>query len=249
MLAPLLDDSVAAVVVTHLYGRLADIAAVKQLCEPHGVRVIEDCAQSLGARTGAGMGGSLADLATFSFYPTKNLGALGDGGAIATSDDALAERLTALRQYGWTGKYHNTIRGGRNSRLDELQAALLSYRLPLLEQGNQRRREIISRYAAAAPAGVRVLPAEGESHVGHLAVVETADASRLREHLSGRGIGTDVHYPTPDHQQPFMNGVVANLPVTEALVGRIASLPCFPELTDAEVAAVCAALADYDAME
>lgn len=245
-LANLLDEGVCAVVVTHLYGRLADVERIRTLCQPLGIRVIEDCAQSLGARTPQGMGGSLGDLATFSFYPTKNLGALGDGGAIATSDDVLHEQLLALRQYGWTGKYRNTISGGRNSRLDELQAAYLRFRLPLLDAGNERRRQIIARYAEVAPRTVRVLPAEGPNHVGHLAVVETDAVPALRDHLAERGVRTDVHYPTPDHHQEFLAGQARpSLPVTERLAGRIVSLPCFPELTDDEVGRVCAALASY----
>lgn len=240
-----LDESVVAVVVTHLYGRLGDVAAIRRRCEPLGVRVIEDCAQALGARTAVAMGGALGDLATFSFYPTKNLGALGDGGAIATSDAALFQTLKALRQYGWTEKYRNTIRGGRNSRLDELQAAILSYRLPRLDDDNRRRREIIGRYVSAAPDGVRVLPAEGPHHVGHLAVVETDDAADLRSHFSTEGVATDVHYPTPDHRQPMMAATAVSLPVTDSKVGRILSVPCFPELTDAEVDTVVAALSVY----
>lgn len=243
-LATLLSERVTAVVVTHLYGRLADTAAVRRLCDPLGVAVIEDCAQSAGARNEHGMGGAVGHLATFSFYPTKNLGALGDGGAIATSVPELAERVRQLRQYGWTKKYNNVIPGGRNSRLDEIQAAFLNQRLPLLDTGNERRRAIISQYADSVPASVRVLPADGLHHAGHLAVVETANASRLAEHLSSYGVTTEVHYPVPDHRQPFI-ATDAVLPVTESKVGHILSLPCFPELTDDEVARVCDALSLY----
>lgn len=240
-----LDDDVAAVVVTHLYGRLADVESVRRICDPLGIAVIEDCAQSLGARNTAGMGGSLGHLSTFSFYPTKNLGALGDGGAIATNDPDLRDRVHALRQYGWTGKYHNELAGGRNSRLDELQAAILAYRLTLLDTGNERRRAIIGRYASAAPQVVRVLPASGPDHVGHLAVVETEQVKQLRDHFTHGGIRTDVHYPTPDHQQPAFRADV-ELPVTERLAGQVLSLPCFPELTDDEVDRVATALSTFE---
>lgn len=247
-LRPLLNERICAVVVTHLYGRLADTVDVRRLCEPLGITVIEDCAQSAGARSEHGMGGAIGHLSTFSFYPTKNLGALGDGGAIATSDPALANRVRQLRQYGWTRKYSNAIPGGRNSRLDEIQAAFLNERLPLLDAGNERRRAVIGRYADSATANVRVLPADGPHHAGHLAVVETADASRLAEHLRSYGVATEVHYPVPDHQQPFIaKGAV--LPVTETKVGRILSLPCFPELTDDEIARVCEALSHYQSKE
>lgn len=246
-LAALLDEQVAAVVVTHLYGRMADVAAVKALCHPLGIRAIEDCAQCLGARDQVGPAGAQGDLATFSFYPTKNLGALGDGGAIATSDPELAATIHSLRQYGWrAGKYRVEDPSGRNSRLDELQAAFLSFRLTLLEEGNRRRRDIISRYAAAASALVRCLPADDEGHAGHLAVVVADDAAALRAHLDAAGIRTDVHYPVADHEQPAWQQFRTELlPVTEGLTGRILSLPCFPELTDGEVEHICLALSTY----
>ncbi|MGB7962352.1 MAG: DegT/DnrJ/EryC1/StrS family aminotransferase, partial [Propionicimonas sp.] len=195
-----------------------------------------------------GQVGSLADLATFSFYPTKNLGAIGDGGAIATSDPELAVRVRRLRQYGWSSKYVATEPGGRNSRLDELQAAFLRVRLPLVEAGNQRRRAIITAYAAAAPPEVRVLPADGPHHVGHLAVVECPHRDALAAHLATHGIQTAVHYHTPDHLQPVLRDRRhGDLPVAERLSRRVLSLPCFPELTDAEVQQVARALASFAA--
>ena len=236
------DADTFAVVVTHLYGRAADVAAVRAVVPP-GIAVIEDCAQSIGARTTAGMTGSLADLGTFSFYPTKNLGALGDGGAITTNDPELARRVRQLAQYGWVDKYTVGSPGGRNSRLDELQAAYLRLRLPLVEPANQRRREIIARYQAAAPASVRVLPEPDAGHAAHLAVVVTDDAARLAEHLASHDIQTAVHYPVPDHRQPAYHDPRVSLPVTESLVGRILSLPLFSELTEAEIEQVCDALA------
>ncbi|MHA6513095.1 DegT/DnrJ/EryC1/StrS family aminotransferase [Tessaracoccus sp. Z1128] len=246
-LEPLLCDDVAAVVVTHLYGRLGDVAAISELCARAGIPVVEDCAQSLGARSRSGTGGSLGDIAAFSFYPTKNLGALGDGGAIATSSPSLAARLRSLRQYGWRDeKYRVDDSGGRNSRLDELQAAILDFRLGLLDEGNRRRRSIIARYAAAAPAAIEVLPADDESHAAHLAVVVSPDAAALRSHLDRHGVDTDVHYPTPDHRQPAWRHLSDGpLPVTESFVGRLLSLPCFPELSDGEIDQVCAALASF----
>lgn len=219
---------------------------MRALCEPRGIKVIEDCAQSIGAQTDRGRTGSLGDIATFSFYPTKNLGALGDGGAIATSDPALGERVSLLRQYGWSSKYRITTPGARNSRLDELQAAILRFRLPQVDDWNERRRWIIRRYADAASDRIRVLEAGGPWHSAHLAVVETHDAARLAGYLEGRDVQTAVHYPVPDNLQPAFAGTPpARLPVTEHLVGRILSLPCFPELSDAEVSQVCAALASY----
>jgi len=244
--ATAIDDDTFAVVITHLYGRAADVAGLRAICEPRGISVIEDCAQAIGARTVDGLVGSLADLATFSFYPTKNLGALGDGGAVATHHVELAERVRRLSQYGWADKYTSTEPGGRNSRLDELQAAVLRTRLPRVDDGNQRRRDIIARYAAAAPDGLRVLPAEGPNHAGHLCVVETADARALAENLAGVGVQTAVHYPIPDHRQPSTARSEVHLPETERLTGRILSLPCFPELTDDEVDAVARGLTAHD---
>lgn len=245
--ATLLDERVAAVVVTHLYGRAADVPGLVRLCAPFGVPVVEDCAQAIGAAADWGRAGSAGTLAAFSFYPTKNLGALGDGGAIVTSDADLAELLRHLRQYGWTGKYTISVDGGRNSRLDELQAAILRYRLPLVDGWNARRREIITRYEAAAGERVTVLEARGPYHAAHLAVAVTDDAADLARHLGERGVATGVHYPIPDHRQPAFAADHRStiLPVTEGLVGRILSLPCFPELTDTDVDRVCKGLAAY----
>lgn len=234
-------DGVAVCVVTHLYGRLAPIERIVELCHSRGVPVIEDCAQSVGAERGGRMAGSFGDAATFSFYPTKNLGALGDGGAVVTSNSELATSLLRLRQYGWTSKYSIGVDGGRNSRLDEIQAAVLRIRLPHVPARNERRRQIIERYAAAAGSSLAILPAEGEHHVGHLAVGLTSHRDDVRRALEARGIGSDVHYPIPDHRQPaFAQEFAAvHLPVTESAAAELVSLPCFPELTDAEVEHVC----------
>jgi dTDP-3-amino-2,3,6-trideoxy-4-keto-D-glucose/dTDP-3-amino-3,4,6-trideoxy-alpha-D-glucose/dTDP-2,6-dideoxy-D-kanosamine transaminase len=242
-----LDDEVAAVVVTHLYGRMAPVEEIAAICRARDVPVIEDCAQAIGARRGGVMAGAVGLLSTFSFYPTKNLGALGDGGAMVTSDDDLAERLRTLRQYGWERKYVSVESGGRNSRLDELQAAVLRVRLRLVDDANERRRQIIGRYAAAAGGGVSALPATGPDHVGHLAVmlVPAPRRAEIRTALEERGIATDVHYPVPDHRQPALASSYADvqLPVTERTTTEILTLPCFAELTDAEVDHVAAGIA------
>jgi dTDP-4-amino-4,6-dideoxygalactose transaminase len=245
-LAAVLQPTVRAVVVTHLYGRLADLDPIMALCREHGLAVIKDCAQAVGAHGPIGAAGSIGDLAAFSFYPTKNLGALGDGGAVTTNDDRLAERVKALRQYGWTAKYTVEIEGGGNSRLDELQAAVLRVRLPHVAEWNRKRRGIITAYVrSAAGTPVRVLEAGDESHAAHLAVALVDNRDAVREHLHSQGIRTDVHYPIPDHRQPILQSAYGSisLPITEATAGQILSLPCFPELTDDEVGRVCAALA------
>ncbi|TFD34649.1 DegT/DnrJ/EryC1/StrS family aminotransferase [Cryobacterium sp. TMT2-10] len=238
-----LTDDIGVVVITHLYGNLTDIRGLVALCHERGIRVVEDCAQAIGARRPEGAAGSFGDLAATSFYPTKNLGALGDGGAVATNSAAFAEKVTQLRQYGWDSKYRVAIAGGANSRLDEIQAAFLLARLPQLDVLNDRRRSIIAQYAAAATGGpLRVLPAAGEHHVAHLAVALTPRRDEVREVLAQHGVSTDIHFPVPDHEQPGFNAEPHSLPNTEEFAGQSFSLPCFPELTDEEVLTVCKAI-------
>ena len=231
---------VAAVVATHLYGQMADIGAIAALCRQAGVPLIEDCAQAHGAALNGRRAGSWGALGCFSFYPTKNLGALGDGGAVVTGDAALAERLRALRQYGWVRKYEVTVAGGANSRLDELQAAVLLAKLPHLDAANARRRAIAARYSAAlADLPLRCPPAPGAGHAMHLYVVRTPRRAALQAHLAARGIASDVHYPVADHLQPiWAHRQPPHLPVTEAACAQVLSLPCYPGLGDAQVDAV-----------
>lgn len=221
-------DDVKAAIVTHLYGRVADMARLSEC----GIPLIEDCAQAHGAPNL----GLFRSLACFSFYPTKNLGALGDGGAVITNDAWLANRLRSLRQYGWTTKYHAEVAGGRNSRMDELQAAILRVKLPYLDGWNLRRREIADRYDKAfrqtTPPGV-----------AHLYVLRTPRRDELRARLADVGVATEIHYPVPDHKQPAISAATstnARLPVTERLCGEIVTLSLFPEMTPDEVETVIA---------
>ena len=233
-----------AVVVTHLFGRLAPIEAIVAKAREAGVAVVEDCAQAHGARRGKTFAGAFGDIGCYSFYPTKNLGALGDGGALVTNDSVLAGRLRRLRQYGWEGKYRAVEEGGRNSRLDELQAAVLEAKLAHLDAENARRREIAQRYAREIRNSVITVPSRGgEDDVVHLFVVRCAQRDRLREHLAAQGVRTDVHYPVPDHLQPAYAGrhPEGRLPVTEALAGEIVTLPAHPALSEDEIARVIAA--------
>jgi dTDP-4-amino-4,6-dideoxygalactose transaminase len=231
-----------AILVTHLYGRLARMEALCRIARTHGVAVVEDCAQAHGARAQDGRrAGSFGDIASFSFYPTKNLGAIGDGGAVVCRDAALDARVRQLRQYGWVGKYTNALPGGRNSRLDEIQAAMLSVMLPLLDGWNARRREIGLRYAAEIRSeAIELPPRSGDDDVRHLFVVRSDRRQALRDHLAAAGIQTDIHYPVPDHRQPCHDGRYRDvvLPVTEHDAERVLTLPCFPEMTDDEVSAV-----------
>jgi dTDP-3-amino-2,3,6-trideoxy-4-keto-D-glucose/dTDP-3-amino-3,4,6-trideoxy-alpha-D-glucose/dTDP-2,6-dideoxy-D-kanosamine transaminase len=239
-----LTPRTGVVVVTHLYGKMARVREIRALCHERGVRVLEDCAQAAGARIDGALAGSIGDAAAFSFYPTKNLGALGDGGAVATSDPALARRVRRLRQYGWGEKYEVVEDRGANSRLDEVQAAVLRTRLSRLDASNRRRRAIARRYAdAVAGTSLRMVGGDGEDHVAHLAVVRSPSRERLAAALATHGVGTAVHYPLPDHRQAVPLGVAEQgLPVTERACGEVLSLPCFPELGDEEVDGVCSAL-------
>jgi dTDP-4-amino-4,6-dideoxygalactose transaminase len=242
----------AFVVATHLYGGPIDVPRLRQMLDAAShseIPILEDCAQAHGARVGDAVVGSLGDIAAFSFYPTKNLGALGDAGAIVTSDATLAAEVLALRQYGWKGKYEVVEPHGRNSRMDEVQAAALRVLLPGLEAGNDRRRRIIERYAAAAPEGVTMVQAGGGS-VGHLAVLLYDDRDALREHMSTRGVATEIHYPILDCDQPAWRGLPSrtapgDLQVSRRSIKRILTLPCFPDLSDEEVDRVCAALSEW----
>jgi len=241
-----LAAGVKAVVVTHLYGLAApDIGRIAELCARQGVPLLEDCAQAHGASVDGRRVGTFGDAASFSFYPTKNLGALGDGGAVVTANGAVAEKVARLRQYGWTTKYQVEVSGARNSRLDEMQAAILSVFLPDLDSANARRREIAARYSAAIIHPDVVLPAQGGAeYVAHLYVVRSARRDALRAHLREMDIAADVHYPIPDYRQPVFGDRFASVSLqnTERLSREILTLPCYPEMTDAQVEQVVAAV-------
>jgi len=237
--------STKALVATHLYGKMADIEQLMELCSRHGIPLIEDCAQAHGAERCGRKAGAWGTAGTFSFYPTKNLGALGDGGAVTTSDDSFAERVRLVRQYGWTTKYE-CVMTGRNSRLDELQAAFLCDKLPMLDSWNRRRREIVRCYHEAARGQLRVVHGDsGNDYAGHLAVARHPARNEVRHLLNDEGIETAVHYPIPDHRQPCLAKLrwrAGSLSNTEDAAAEIFSLPCFPEMTEEEVDRVCYAL-------
>lgn len=250
-LAAAITPRTRAILPVHLYGRPAPMDEIMALAEHHGLPVIEDCAQSHGARSGGRMTGTIGALGCFSFYPTKNLGALGDGGAIITDDAALAEKLRRLRVYGWERKYHSTEPGGINSRLDELQAALLRCKLPHLDRWNELRRERAGWYRAllADLPGI-ALPEDVPGHVYHLFVIVVHGGHRdaLKRALEAQGIGVEIHYPLPSHLQPAFDDLQyepGELPVTERLAETVLSLPCYPELTRAEAERVAQAIRDF----
>jgi len=242
-------SEVKAIVVTHLYGQaVPDIAAIAKRCRKAGIALVEDCAQAHGAMIDGRQVGSFGDAGCFSFYPTKNLGALGDGGAVVTNRPDLAHYISRLRQYGWTEKYR-VEQAGRNSRLDEIQAAILSAFLPQLDGWNVRRRSIARQYAAEIVHPDVTHPLiTGDSTVAHLYVVRCPARSQLREHLRTREIGTDIHYPIPDHRQPVFGAAYAavELPNTEVLSKEVLTLPCYPEMSEADIRRVIDAVNGWE---
>jgi len=240
---------VKAVIAVHLYGQPAAMPAILALARGRGLAVVEDCAQAHGATLDGRGAGTMGDIAAFSFYPTKNLGALGDGGLVATGNAGLADKLRALRQYGWRERYVSDI-PGQNSRLDPLQAAILRVKLQRLANDNRRRQAIAAAYDRGL-AGTSLAPPKrraGGYHVFHQYVVESPRRDELREALRARGIMTLVHYPVPVHLQPAYRGRVALAPGglarSEAAAARVVGLPIYPQLDDAQVRQVIAALRD-----
>jgi dTDP-4-amino-4,6-dideoxygalactose transaminase len=239
---------IRAVIPVHLYGQPADLAPIMAARARHGVAVIEDCSQAHGATLDGRKVGTLAEAAAFSLYPTKNLGALGDGGIVAARDAALAERIAALRQYGWRRRYISD-EPGVNSRLDELQAAILRVKLARLDAHNVRRAAIAARYDAALSGGPINPPARqpGATHVFHQYVLRAPDRDALAARLRVAGVATAVHYPMPVHAQPAYSGRVALGPSTCRESARAArevlSLPMFPEMSDAQIDHVGSVLA------
>jgi dTDP-4-amino-4,6-dideoxygalactose transaminase len=239
----------SAIIPVHLYGHPADMAAVLETARRYDLWVIEDCAQSHGAAINRQKTGTFGDIAAFSFYPTKNLGALGDGGAVVTSDPALAEQTRLLREYGWRERYISAI-PGLNSRLDELQAAILRVKLRYLDAENARRRALAAEYdRLLADSSVRTpITRPDVSHVFHQYVIRLGRRDALQAYLRSQGIGTLIHYPAPVHAQPAYAGRIPigeGLPNTEAAAREILSLPIFPELTDPVLLAVGAEIAKF----
>jgi dTDP-3-amino-3,4,6-trideoxy-alpha-D-glucose transaminase len=241
-----IGPNVKAVLVVHLYGQAASMDAILERARKHGLKVLEDCAQAHGARCSGRIVGTLGDAAAFSFYPTKNLGALGDAGAVVSADPGVIERARLLRMYGWRERYisetHSTV-----SRMDELQAAVLTAKLRCLDAWTTRRKQIAERYRANLDGIVELPPADG---VFHLFVVRTPHRDRMKAHLTQKGVGTDIHYPLPAHlQTPYLQygDGPGSLPETERLAREVLSLPIYPELSDDSVDYVCQVLRTYGA--
>ncbi|MBI2515746.1 MAG: DegT/DnrJ/EryC1/StrS family aminotransferase [Opitutae bacterium] len=243
LLTTVRDPRIKAVVPVHLYGQPVDLPRLMEIARTHNLAVIEDCAQAHGAAVGGRKAGAWGQLAAFSFYPTKNLGAFGDGGAVAGSDPVLLEKVRLLRQYGWRKRYVSELHG-RNSRLDELQAAILRVRLGRLETENAHRAALAARYTERLRDGPVRLPATapGRVHVWHQYVVRTPQRDTLRAHLEQQGILCGVLYPVPVHRQPAYHRVELTLPETERACAEVLSLPLHGGLQTGDIDRVCDAV-------
>ncbi len=238
---------IRAVIPVHLYGLTADLGPIIAAAERHGVKVIEDCAQAHGATYVGRKLGTLGHVAAFSFYPTKNLGAIGDSGAVATSDSGVVEQMRILRQYGWRRRYISDV-AGINSRLDEIQAAVLRVKLPRLDTKNLRRQQIADDYDAALKESGIAPPRRRPDclHVFHQYVIRVPHRDAVRRRLAGEGVSTAIHYPVPVHLQPAYSDRIYVGPLgcraTELAATQVLSLPIYPELTDPQVHRVCEVL-------
>ena len=239
-----------AVIAVHLYGQAADLDPIGACVRRHGLALIEDCAQAVGGRYRGRRLGTVGDIGCFSFYPTKNLGAIGDGGMILTGERKIAARARRLRQYGWDDA-RQTHEAGLNSRLDPLQAAILRAKLPHLDSDNARRAAIAQRYQRGLD-GLPVATAKeraGTEHVYHLYVIVCTQRDDLMAYLSDHQIGSAIHYPVPVHRQRgYAERAVlppGGLPITERGCRQILSLPIYPELSDADVDRVIAAVRGF----
>ena len=246
-----LTPEIKAVVVTHLYGNVVDMDPIVEMCELLGIPIIEDCAQATGATYKGKRVGGIGDIGAFSFYPTKNLGCIGDGGAVVTSNDQFASVARQLRQYGWSTRYHIDLQGGRNSRLDDLQAAVLRSGLKRLDRDNSIRKGIQRRYQEALLQQdcLLVKSRSDTEGVGHLSVALVADSqtrTRLRQDLALHGVQTAIHYPIPDNLQIGLANTYRHqdLPVTTMTCHRILTLPTNPFMTEDELDLVCTSLTD-----
>ena len=241
------------IVVTHLYGQMVNVPLLRKSLmenvENCNVSIIEDCAQAHGAMLNNYRAGSMGDAAAFSFYSTKNLAAIGDAGAIVTNDDEIACAARKLHQYGWGEKYKIEQPYGRNSRMDEIQAAILKTKLPYLNEWNTRRREIVARYREVAPKEMKIIGNDDKSYVGHLCIARHPERNKIRKQLRDFGITTDIHYPILDvdqEDQANLPAISYDLSESRKAVREILSLPCFPEMTEAEVQHVKTSLTNLE---
>lgn len=249
IIANAITKKTKAIIAVHLYGYPCDAHKIKALADDHGLYFIEDCAQATGAIVGDKKVGTIGHIGTFSFFPTKNLGAIGDGGAVVTSDNIIAKHLKCLRCYGWSSE-RICIEDGINSRLDDIQAAILSAKLPYLDSDNERRRQLASLYdelLKGLPVDLPLRPmGNQDKHVFHLYVIAVSCRDALIAHLKDKGIVCGVHYAKPTHQHPaFSRWAKYQLPATENLTKKIVSLPIYPELCNEDVVRVCQTIRSF----
>lgn len=242
-----ISDKTKAIIVVHLYGLMCQMPAIKKIAEAHNIFIFEDAAQAHGASDSFGKVGNVGDAAGFSFYPSKNLGALGDAGAVTTNSIHIYNKIKLLRNYGSTVKYYNKIKG-LNSRIDELQAVILGHKLKYLDDDNRRRQEIANLYHSRLSdlnwMTLPKLPRKNE-HVWHIFAILVDDPEQLSQYLSAHGIGTMRHYPVPPHRQEAFMDFAAELPKSEYIHSHTLSLPIGPTITDIEVDYVCQKLLKY----
>ncbi len=243
-----LTSRTKAIIPVHIYGQSCNIGSVMGIAKKHNVHVIEDCAQAVGATFNGQKVGSFGTFGCFSFYPTKNLGGIGDGGMITTNDAVLAEKCRMIRNYGQSNRYEHKVYG-INSRLDELQAAILAEKMKYLDNNNARRSELASIYTKELSSNTSAKPLKirkGSNHIYHLYVIETEQRDALQTFLKDKGIETLIHYPIPVHKQAcFKEYNQLNLPLVEERVSKILSLPMHQYLTDEEVMYVCDAIKSF----
>jgi aminotransferase EvaB len=236
---------IRAMIVTHLYGQSHDLVNIRRIADTYRIQLIEDCAQSIGAKFSGITSGSVGDFATFSFYPTKNLGGIGDSGAVATSNLQLAEKVKSLKQYGWNAKYSVELRDGDNLRIDEIQAMAVYSRLKKIAKKNSKRVEIWNEFNLSAnQAGLKMIGTNSNSFVAHLGILDCGkNRETIQKYLTSQKISTDVHYPIPDHKQITWSDDSFSLPETERQSREFLTIPLFPELFSWEIEEIKEALA------
>jgi dTDP-4-amino-4,6-dideoxygalactose transaminase len=242
-----ISSQTKAIMVVHLYGRVVQMEKIQQVAKKYNLKIIEDAAQAHGAMYNGKMAGNLGDAAGFSFYPGKNLGCLGDGGAITTNDDELAERIKALRNYGSLVKYHNLYRG-INSRLDEIQAAILNVKLQHLDDDNQRRHEVAEYYLENIKNALIILPKayQKRGHSWHLFVLRVQNREKFQNYLTKNGVQTMIHYPVPPHKQAaYAEWNHLCFPITEKIHNEVISIPISPVMTRSEAEKVVELINKY----
>ena len=248
----LIEDAITpktkAIIPVHIYGQPCNMDAIMKIANKNNFKVIEDCAQTHGAEYNGKRVGSIGDVGCFSFYPTKNMGAIGDGGALVTNDDQLVEKIKLLREYGWKERYISSAEGW-NSRLDEMQAAILRVKLKKLDADNVCRQQHAYKYDKALKKMPLELPGvrNGSTHVFHLYVIRTDQRDELKAHLKNHEINTSIQYPVPIHQQKYYEEIVGeiSLPVTEQEAETILSLPMYPELSSEAISEIIDAIKGY----